>query len=732
MTLLRRALSYFLPTQQKAVGSDRIPLTASSGLWLTDGGGTSGNRLAQMQAYGNVGWLFATVSRIAQAVASAEWVLERSFAGRDPVKVTSHPLLDLWDDINPYDTRQTFLELTQQHLDLTGEAWWVLVRNGAGIVQEMWAVRPDRMRPVPHRTEFISGYVYTIGAERIPLGLDDVIFLRIPSPLDPYRGMGPVQSLLVDIGGEHSAAQWSRNFYTNSAEPGGIVELAETISDAEFERLRQRWGEQHQGVGNAHRVAFLEHGHWVDRKYTQRDMQYEQLRRLNRDLILGAFGMPLPMLGIVESVNRANAEAADVMFSRWLVRPRLERIKSALNTRLVPMFDPSLRFSFIDPTPDNRELDLTEAERGYKAGLLTRNEGRLLLNQEPVADGDDFAEPQAEPFGGGMASVGKALVQKATAIDVAERHMRAAWAKRLHNEMQALSQHLEQFMSKSPRMKIELADIATYDWDWWRRYGDDVVDELSEVFALVLGRELPTMPIIEAQRLAAEYAQVRGARLLRVDGDLNMVNFTRQRVNQLVAQTIERGDSLQTLQKALREDLAFSRERARIVARTEAATAQGQGAKGAAIAQGRDEKHWVTQGDDAVEGDCLDNEAAGWIDIGAMFPTGVDTIPQHVNCRCNVRYRSTPLIELQTSVQRRALPQIVPELRCPVGHLVARDTVPGANHWCRRCKENVLAVSIETTETKQTTETVHRKQLIKIVERDDLGRIARVIEEIVP
>ena len=140
------------------------------------------------------------------------------------------------------------------------------------------------------------------------------------------------------------------------------------------------------------------------------------------------------------------------------------------------------------------------------------------------------------------------------------------------------------------------------------------------------------MPPVEAQRLAAEYAQHRGARLLRLDGDLNMVTFTRERVNQLVSQTIEQGDSLQALQKALREDLAFSRERARTVARTETATAQGQGAKGAAIVQGRDEKHWVTQGDDAVEGDCLENEAAGWTDIGQPFPTGVDTIPQHPNC----------------------------------------------------------------------------------------------------
>ena len=699
MTLLRNAFATMFQ-KMPATALDRVPMTTAAGGWIAGEGSLPGQRLAQMQAYSNVGWLFATVSRIAQAVSAAEWKLYRANGTTEPQEVNSHPLLDLWNDINPYDTRQSFLEVSQQHLDLTGEAWWVLLRNSRGLVQEMWPVRPDRMRPVPDRDKFIAGYIYTIGAERIPLDPEQVIFLRVPSPVDPYRGAGPVQSLLVDIGAEASAAQWTRNFFRNSAEPGGIIELAETISDSEWEKMRQRWGEQHQGVGNAHRVAFLEHGKWVDRKYTQRDMQYEQLRRLNRDLILGAFGMPYAMLGGSETVNRANAEAAEVMFGRWVVAPRLERIKQTLNTRLAPMFDPTLQFDYKDPSPDNREQDLAEAERGYRAGLLTRNEARELLDQDPVTDGDDFyVAPAPAAFGGALGTpeepkVYRQLAKAVSSLERAEGRMRAAWGKRLLVEADGLADYVTTYMSRSVRAKIELSDVAGYDWDWWAKYGDEVVEELAQVFSIAITQEFPGMGLHEAQRLAVQYAEHRGARLLRLDGDINMVKFTRERVNQLVAQTIERGDSLGTLQKALREDLAFSRERARMVARTESATAQGQGAKGAAIAQGRNEKMWITQGDDVVEDDCLSNEAAGWISIEQPFPTGVDTIPQHPNCRCNVRYRATPVSDVEAGVSLSIIAtQTIPELRCPVGHLVAKDTVPGANHWCRKCKLSVVAVS---------------------------------------
>lgn len=451
MSLLLNAFNAIV----KAPAISRPSMTPYTGSWLGGEGSVTTNRIAQMQTYGQVSWLFATISRIAQSVASAEWKLFQVRGTGDPVEVMEHSLLALWHDANPFDTHQEFLELSQQHLDLTGEAWWLVIRDSRRMPMELWPLRPDRIRPIPHPTEFITGYIYTIGAQQIPLTRDDIIFIRVPSPLDPYRGMGPVGSLLVDIGVEYQAAQWTRNFFRNSAEPGGIIQFEESLSDPEFERLRLRWQGQHQGVGAAHRVALLERGTWVERKYTQRDMQFEQLRRLNRDLILGAFGMPLPMLGIVESVNRANAEAAEVMFSRWVVRPRLERIKAALNTRLAPMFGEGLEFDYIDPTPENREQDLNEAERGYKAGLLTRNEGRVLLDQDPVDDGtgdEFFVAPGPQLFGfNGSHGIDKdmelATQKAATPLERAEARMRVAWASRLRKEANALGEYFGQFIN---------------------------------------------------------------------------------------------------------------------------------------------------------------------------------------------------------------------------------------------------------------------------------------------
>ncbi|MFD6113606.1 phage portal protein [Streptomyces yangpuensis] len=332
--------------------------------------GLSGRRdaTAQMAAMGSVGTLFSIVNRTSNATSQVEWHLWRKAkSGRkeDRTEVTAHAALDLWNRPNPFMPRQEFTEVFQQHIDLTGEGPWLVSRHKASpIPLELWPIRPDRITPIPDPERFLSGYMYHgPDGQQIALELDQVIFLRMPNPLDPYRGMGPVQSILTDLDATRYSAEWNKNFFLNSAEPGGIIEVPNRLGDPEFDELRTRWNEQHRGVANAHRVAILEHGVWKDRKYTQRDMQFAELRSVSRDVIREAFGIPAFALGEVQDVNRATAEASSTWFAEMLTVPRLERIKAALNFDLLPMFGPAadgLEFDYENPVAEDRDLEARE------------------------------------------------------------------------------------------------------------------------------------------------------------------------------------------------------------------------------------------------------------------------------------------------------------------------------------------------------------------------------------
>lgn len=343
--------------------------------------GLNTDRTSQLGATSGSSTLFAVIDALATGVAEPGWHLHQAVRDKGAVcgyeSETGHPCearghrwveqhaaLTVWERPNPWFTRQEFMEVGQQHTELAGECWWVITRVGR-IPVEIWPVRPDRMDPIPHPTKYLSGYIYTSpDGEQVPLKLDEVIFIRRPNPLDPYRGLSPIASLMVDLDAASAAAEWNRNFFRNSAEPGGVIEVDKVLTDPEFERMVLRWNESHKGVGRAHRVAVLEHGKWIDRKYTNRDMEFSTLRGISREMVREAYRLHGHMLGLSEDVNLANSLAADVTFTRRLIKPRLGRWSGALNNDFIRMFAGGdrgdLKFVPDNPVPEDREGDATE------------------------------------------------------------------------------------------------------------------------------------------------------------------------------------------------------------------------------------------------------------------------------------------------------------------------------------------------------------------------------------
>lgn len=337
----------------------------------------AGGTESQMRAMGVVGTLFSIVDRNASSTAAVTWHLYRKVAPgqrpEDREEVFRHAALDLWNRPNPFFTQGLFIETVQQPYELVGEGTMIVSRNPSfrSLPLELWPVRPDRLHPVPSADTYLAGWIYVApDGERIPLRTDEVIQIRRPNPVDAYRGIGAVQTIQAELDGVRLSAEWNRNFFLNSAEPGGIVEIERRLSDDEFDELRARWQEQHQGTANAHRVAILEQGKWIDRKYTKRDMEFATSREVSSKVIREAFGMPAFALGEVQDINRATAEAADAWYAKQITVPRLERIKDALNAQLLPMFGTTasgLEFDYDSPVPADREAADRERESQARA-----------------------------------------------------------------------------------------------------------------------------------------------------------------------------------------------------------------------------------------------------------------------------------------------------------------------------------------------------------------------------
>ncbi len=387
--------------------SQGAPVPVGGGDMVMPGMGSGANAdLARIRAYGTNGTVHANVALMARSVAKQQWNLYRSAPagaryttsdrGSDPRKVVPvHAALNVLNSPasitvqTPRGPRRVqvwsrgqLLFVSQIWMKTCGKSYWVVdtAEDASPFPLGLWPVRPDRIIPVPNRDRYLAGYLYRSpdGREMVPLRPDEVIVNRYIDPEDPYYGgCGPVGAVLTDIQASNYAAEWNKNYFINSAEPGGVIQVPTNMSDEEFDKFTMRWRESHRGVARAHRVAILEAGaEWVANAHSARDMDFVNLRNSSRDIIREALAMHKVMTGVTEDVNRANAQTGEEVFSSWTVAPDLEQWRDdVINTQFLPLFGETavgVEFDFSYPTPANREQDnaeLTTKVTAY-AGLV--------------------------------------------------------------------------------------------------------------------------------------------------------------------------------------------------------------------------------------------------------------------------------------------------------------------------------------------------------------------------
>jgi len=242
---------------------------------------------------------------------------------------------------------------------------------------------------------------------------------------------------------------------------------------------------------------------------------------LNRDLILGAYGMPLHILGITETSNRSTAESAEYVYARWVIRPRLQRLKHKLNQLLVPAFGDDLGLDYEDPTPENRDQARADAGDGLSRGYMTLDEARELMGLDALEGtrGKVFLWPmvlmptRADRLSTGEeespeASMAKPTGMAAKAHSLTEVHkdrMGQLHVKRLNaHEARFRSEMMNYFAGQAKRLKVKLrrkgkaVKRADSDDAWWE----------EEIAALAL-LGLPLLRAIllaGAQDAIADYA----------------------------------------------------------------------------------------------------------------------------------------------------------------------------------------------------------------------------------
>ena len=334
------------------------------------------------------------VKLVAENAASVAYLIYEGTSVRD-----QHPLLDLLMRPNPRQEGAALLEALYAYLLLSGNAYVEAVTLD-GVVRELYALRPDRMRVVPGPDGWPAAYEYTVAGESVRFDQSasppPILHLTHFHPLDDHYGLSSLEAAAVALDTHNSAAKWNKALLDNAARPSGALVYSgpegAVLSDSQFDRLKRELEDTYQGALNAGRPLLLEGGlDWKAMSLSPKDMDFLEAKHTAAREIALAFGVPPMLLGIPGDNTYSNYQEANRVFWRQTVLPLATRVGCALTQWLAPVFGADVKLA-LDPD----RIPALASDRAAlwdmvtKAPFLTPNEKRALTGFGPVEGGDRF------------------------------------------------------------------------------------------------------------------------------------------------------------------------------------------------------------------------------------------------------------------------------------------------------------------------------------------------------
>ena len=311
---------------------------------------------------------------------------------KEPVD-EAHPIQHLLNRVNRWYSRGELWRATEIYLNLWGSAFWALERDEQG-QWEIWPLRPDRVRIIPHKQNYIKGYVYSGLAGPVAYASDEMVCIRYFNPMEEYAGLSPVAPLRLSADMGLESLKFNRNFFRNSAQPDVIFTTDESMTDEEVEDFYQRWGKRYRGPANAHRPAIASFIKEIKTLgFNQRDMEFIQGLRWSLEDVSRVYGVPTPLLSDLQRATYSNINVAERLFWRNTMVPEMKFLEEQLNEKLMPRLGyPDLRIEFdLSAIEALQETETEMVDREAKLldrGVLTINEVRRRRNLPDVSWGD--------------------------------------------------------------------------------------------------------------------------------------------------------------------------------------------------------------------------------------------------------------------------------------------------------------------------------------------------------
>ena len=622
----------------------------------------------------------------------AEWVQTKGLVAEDVAD--DHPLRELLDQVNPYSTWSYLVY--EAHFDLlaAGNSYWELV-GGKGFKQptQLYRMNPEQIEVVPSERG-IAGYKLRANGREVPFEPEEVLHLRLPSPLSPYYGMSRMVPLSINLATEGQRMDYGKEFMQNKGQLAGLLVARDgAVPDKDHgQAILEDFRKKYTGAKNAGVVAMLNGVDYVELGHTPQDAEYIGMAD-RHDIEIGAvIGTPGALFKS-RDVNRSNLEGANSQFWNDTMVPLLTFVSDMINEFLCPRYGEDIVVEFdlsgVKALHESEDALVQRESTRHNDGITTIDEYReatgldawpdghgqkikrspvhsyVRLDEEPESEPEvPPIEPEPEPEDpappAGDAPEKSETVQRETkAIEYGSEQHKALykawddrvkpWEKRLEADVAQFARTLEEQVlarfEQGKSLKATIPDISVlFDVDeqgnllWRIVHGvakEAIAEEGTRTLLELVGDAITFNPDNPA---VTGYLEEKTLKVKTVVADLH------SQLKTAIADEVRQGSPIDVVTRAIRERFdGLADYQAKRIAQTEVVGAMNVANFSAIKEAGIDQQEWVATLDDRVRDSHVECMMQGPVPVGEQFVNGLrypgdpgGEPAEVINCRCTI------------------------------------------------------------------------------------------------
>ncbi len=354
-------------------------------------GSTSSGKVVNERTAIQTTAVYACVRVLSEAIAALPLHTYR-YTSNGKEKAVDHNLYHLLhNEPNPEMTSFVFRETLMGHLLLWGNAYAQIIRDGRGKVIALYPLMPDKMI-VDRNDKGDLIYVYLKDGMSYVLKSEEV--LHIPGlGFDGLVGYSPIAMAKNAIGMAIATEEYGAKFFSNGANPGGVLEHPGVVKDPA--RIRESWNSVYQGSGNAHKVAVLEEGmKFQSIGIPPEQAQFLETRKFQINEIARIYRVPPHMIGDLEKSSFSNIEQQSLEFVMYTLDPWVVRWEQAIVRSLISTTEKKeyfVKFNVNGLLRGDYQSRMSGYAVGRQNGWLSADDIRELedMNKLPSGSGGD-------------------------------------------------------------------------------------------------------------------------------------------------------------------------------------------------------------------------------------------------------------------------------------------------------------------------------------------------------